>query len=442
MKRTMWMTVGALLGLGLMSGSARAADGDGDGIDDKVDNCSDCYNPAQLDTDHDGFGDCWRCDVCNGPGDDQDWDRVCSLVDNCPNDWDASQADGDHDGVGDICDDCPTVYGEPWADGCPDTDLSPDTETADTGADTGTGPADTGTGPAVEEPTDTGTGEPIVVDPYIRDHCRPMPAVFSALTSDVVAHLVDVLDDGFEQRPNVFMVIGDSLSDLGGLSAWYLGNCGYPHGVVESTYGWVGIKDLRCYPELTNGVDHFLTGRIGTGTVTSFTRDSLAAKAGQNAVWALTGKPSPVQKEINAINPQYAVIMFGSNDIYGIPAVGGEARINAVANNILAIVDVLLDQGIIPIVMSSLTRTGYDVQLGILAARLRTAAAAYKIPFVDFYAAAWPLPGHGHGSDGQHPDPSDYNRMCVFTSADLQYGCNLHNLVTLKVLDDLYEALR
>jgi lysophospholipase L1-like esterase len=442
---------------------AWAADGDGDGIDDARDNCTGCWNPEQDDTDHDGFGDCWRCDVCNGPGDDQDWDGVCSLVDNCPEGWNASQRDGDSDGVGNYCDLCLDVPGEPWTDGCPDTDQEPDTGD-DTGSVVDTTPTDTGsavdTGSADTGPSDTGSATPtasatedtagteaepdptVETDPYILANCTPMPAVVSPMTTAVVDNLVDIMADGINLRPNVFMVVGDSISDAGGLLSYYLGNCAYPYGVLEQTYGWVDIKDLRCYPDLTNGLDYFLTGRIGTGTVTSFTRDSLSARASRTATWALAGSSSPVQQEINALHPQYALIMFGSNDTYGIPAVGGEAQIATVANTILAIVDTLIDQGIIPILISSPTKPRYDAQLAYLADLLETAAAAYKIPYVDFYAASWPLPNHGQGTDGTHPCPYDYNRTCVFTREALNYGANMHNLVTLKVLDDLYEALR
>ncbi|UCF67787.1 MAG: hypothetical protein JSV80_00355 [Acidobacteriota bacterium] len=58
-----------------------AYDGDGDGICADVDNCKLLFNPAQRDTDADGFGD--LCDIC-------------------PND--PSPIDSDEDGAGDACD--------------------------------------------------------------------------------------------------------------------------------------------------------------------------------------------------------------------------------------------------------------------------------------------------------------------------------------------------
>jgi len=43
------------------SGTGLAADGDGDGVDDSIDNCREYANPLQLDADADGFGN--RCDA-------------------------------------------------------------------------------------------------------------------------------------------------------------------------------------------------------------------------------------------------------------------------------------------------------------------------------------------------------------------------------------------
>ncbi|MFO7698076.1 MAG: choice-of-anchor Q domain-containing protein [Anaerolineae bacterium] len=74
---------------------AAAADTDGDGVVDDVDNCPLIANADQADGDSDGIGD-----VC----DDSDIDTVMDDVDNCPLVANADQADGDGDGIGDACD--------------------------------------------------------------------------------------------------------------------------------------------------------------------------------------------------------------------------------------------------------------------------------------------------------------------------------------------------
>lgn len=71
------------------------SDADGDGVDDKVDNCPAVANADQLDTDHDVVGD-----ACDG---DDDGDGVYDEDDNCPLVPNPGQEDGDHDGLGDAC---------------------------------------------------------------------------------------------------------------------------------------------------------------------------------------------------------------------------------------------------------------------------------------------------------------------------------------------------
>lgn len=71
-----------------------ANDGDGDGIDDSIDNCDLTGNPDQADRDGDGIGN-W----CDDP--DGDW--LLDTVDTCPSTY-GSGPDSDGDGFGDVCD--------------------------------------------------------------------------------------------------------------------------------------------------------------------------------------------------------------------------------------------------------------------------------------------------------------------------------------------------
>jgi hypothetical protein len=73
-----------------------SANGDFDGIPDHRDNCPRVWNPDQLNTDGDEFGD-----VCD---DDDDADGVLDVTDNCPVAYNPDQADIDGDGIGDVCD--------------------------------------------------------------------------------------------------------------------------------------------------------------------------------------------------------------------------------------------------------------------------------------------------------------------------------------------------
>jgi len=96
-------------------------DMDGDGVEDRDDNCIRIPNADQLDSDGDGFGD--ACDNCpEVPSDDQadsDDDGVGDVCDNCPLRFNPDQADSNGDGVGDACERVGPIYirGDANADG-------------------------------------------------------------------------------------------------------------------------------------------------------------------------------------------------------------------------------------------------------------------------------------------------------------------------------------
>ncbi|HEX9664778.1 MAG TPA: thrombospondin type 3 repeat-containing protein [Patescibacteria group bacterium] len=91
-------------------------DTDGDLVADSLDNCSNLYNPGQLNSDNDIYGD--ACDWCPDDSDnDIDGDGYCAgprysgprlgANDICPTVADPEQANTDGDELGDACDQCP-----------------------------------------------------------------------------------------------------------------------------------------------------------------------------------------------------------------------------------------------------------------------------------------------------------------------------------------------
>lgn len=86
-------------------GACMFIDGDGDSVDDTIDNCPNIPNETQLDTDGDGVGNV--CDNCpnfvNPTQADPDGDGFGTGCDNCPGASNPTQADSDGDGIGDAC---------------------------------------------------------------------------------------------------------------------------------------------------------------------------------------------------------------------------------------------------------------------------------------------------------------------------------------------------
>ncbi len=98
------------------------ADSDGDGIGDACDLCPDSVNAGSpwlnQDVDFDEVGN--GCDNCpytyNSLQYDQDEDGIGNLCDNCPNDYNPDQADVDNDSIGNACDPDYQCAGPPIAD--------------------------------------------------------------------------------------------------------------------------------------------------------------------------------------------------------------------------------------------------------------------------------------------------------------------------------------
>ena len=102
---------------------APETDTDNDQIPDCTDNCPSVYNPDQADYNGDGIG--------NACGDhDDDGDGVLDDSDNCPFVPNADQNDADNDGLGDACDGCPNdpAKAEPGLCGCGVVDSDTDTD--------------------------------------------------------------------------------------------------------------------------------------------------------------------------------------------------------------------------------------------------------------------------------------------------------------------------
>ena len=164
----------------------------------------------------------------------------------------------------------------------------------------------------------------------------------------------------------------------------------------------------------------------------SWSRKSLCATSGWPAFKALSGSPSPLAKEIAAASPRFAVVMYGTNDI-------GYKNITRYADNMLDITDLLIKEGVIPLLTTIPPRDDSataNLEVPRYNAIIRAVAQARQVPLIDYHRELMPMPKHGLAGDGVHPNTyySGGAKACVFSTTGLTYGYNRRNLITLEGL--------
>lgn len=241
----------------------------------------------------------------------------------------------------------------------------------------------------------------------------PADARHSPLSPYVAAELARIRSNDPTLREDVLAKVGDSITV----------STGFLHCFAGSRVN-LGGRDA-----LAGTVAHFGAGDA-SGT-SPYTRASLAAGVGWSAWAVLEGTTPPrVAQELDAVRPAFAVVMFGTNDI-------GANTPTRYADNLLDLVDTLTGRGVVPIVSSFPPRDDSataDARVPLYKAIVRAVAEARQVPYVDLHGALLPLPGHGLGSDGVHPNTAP-GGACDLSAAGLAYGYNVRNLVTLEALD-------
>jgi len=189
---------------------------------------------------------------------------------------------------------------------------------------------------------------------------------------------------------------------------------------------------LSRWRHLAPTIEHFGLGDAAGSD--PFRRRSVAAVNGWSAVHALRGEPSPLAVELEAINPRFAVVMYGTNDI--------ERRdIGAYADKLFEVVARLVDTGVVPIVSTippRRDRVASDRWVPAYNGVARAVAQAHQVPLLDFFLAVDGLPRGGLGRDRLHPSTWRLRgraHACDFRPRALRHGYNRRNLLTLVALD-------
>lgn len=241
-------------------------------------------------------------------------------------------------------------------------------------------------------------------------------------------------------RGTVFSKVGDSISTNGpGVGGGNFLNCF--DGRIEGTVSWETNVRLGPHSALTPTIMHFRSTLIGADD--SWTRPSLATRISMTARWAINGTPSPLEQEITAANPRYAIVMYGSNDIgfVGAPYTLAEGA-EYFENNMRTITDRLIAAGVIPLLTTMPPDAAAQRFVPVYAGVVRGIAQGRQIPLIDYTRELMALgPPHGLGSDGTHPTCAAYNTCCWFDATSLsRYGYNVRNLITLQALDRMHQV--
>jgi hypothetical protein len=244
----------------------------------------------------------------------------------------------------------------------------------------------------------------------------------SPLSRSVLAELRKIGTRFSEAKPEVFAKVGDSLTASGDF-LYCLGtdrvNWGEHAGLQSS---WQAFRQGNA---------------AGTDP---FRRDSLAAHIGWSAWLALHGPNPPLVREVAAIRPSLALVMFGTNDI----EIG---KIYHYADKMFDIVDWLVERGVVPILFTIPPRRDQSdaaVEVPRYNAVVRALAQVRQVPLVDYHRELVKLPDQGLSSDGIHPSTlrGKLGRdACDFSAPGLRHGFNLRNLLALQALDRVRRAL-
>jgi hypothetical protein len=307
--------------------------------------------------------------------------------------------------------------------------LEADAGAEETGADAG---LDAGVDAGRDAGVDAGT--PVFSGPVVYSGDRTQ----SPINAAVAQHLRDIASRG-TGRGTVFSKVGDSISTNGsGVEGGNFLNCF--DGPIEGTTPWVINVRLGSYSALEPTVHFFRTTQLGPDN--SWTRVSLATAVSMTAGWAITGNPSPLDQELTAADPRYAVVMYGSNDIGYVGALSLVDATERYERNMRTLTDRLLARGVIPLLTTMPPDAAAIRYVPGYSGVVRAIAQGRQVPLIDYQRELLAIPPpHGLAADGVHPNLQSWATPCWFDAASLsQYGYNIRNLITLQALDRMRQV--
>ncbi|HVP69290.1 MAG TPA: SGNH/GDSL hydrolase family protein [Anaeromyxobacteraceae bacterium] len=270
----------------------------------------------------------------------------------------------------------------------------------------------------------------------------PADRTQSPISPEVAQRLRELARRGPDGRLPVFVKVGDSVSS-GGLRGPFLGCLDGASGARADFGGRADLEEAAAY----------FRSVPAAGSQSPYARESLAVEVGRPAAWAAGGSPTPVERELEAVRPGVAIVMFGSNDVlcYGCGLTDWEMA-SIYFGNLRRIADQLIERGVIPVLVSAPPRSDDPAHLRrapLFAAAVRALAQGRLVPFVDYEREMERLPGLGLRDDRVHPSfcRSGIATACRFDDGScagrpvLSYGYNVLNLAVLDALSRVKRAV-
>jgi hypothetical protein len=224
-------------------------------------------------------------------------------------------------------------------------------------------------------------------------------------------------------NPNAISKVGDSLA----AASEYLTPMSSP------------MRALNAFDDLNAVVDQYGPSMAGGSAAASIGLSSFAVF---DPMWADPGRgcqpgETPLACEYRIRRPIAAFIMFGPNDVRAMTDTGFGTQMRL-------IVQQTLDQGIIPVLnlFSVHPADPYAAQAMGFNRQLIAIAGEYQVPLINLWAAAQVLPNYGLDVDNIHLTFSGYDYLYYDAGNEAYSGVALHNLLSLRTLQAIGNAVR
>ncbi|MEP7287954.1 MAG: SGNH/GDSL hydrolase family protein [Chloroflexota bacterium] len=253
------------------------------------------------------------------------------------------------------------------------------------------------------------------------------------LVPEITEHVKQIYQEGLKKGNNIriFSKIGDCMTATDDFMKPF------------STTSYV----LGDYDSLAKVIKVFakVPARGSDSTVDSFDNPGLAAVSGFNSagvldsIWSdpkfCKADESPLSCEYRLSKPGIALIMFGTNDLKSIQS----DQFNFYLRRVVV---QTANAGIIPILSTFPVQPGFEKESDLFNQITVQIALDYDIPLMNLYAALKPLPHQGVDPvNTTHMTKPDNGNAGDLSKDGLQFGYNVHNLLTLQSLEAVLKAV-